>query len=238
MIAVALEIAGLDAFYGKTQVLFDVSIAVRTGGITALLGANGAGKTTLLRAISGAVRRRGMIRFRGRDTMGLSTDAIARLGVAHVPGNRGTFLEFSVEDNLRLGAYVCREHSKISQDIEKMYALFPKLAMRRAQQAGMLSGGEQQMLAIARALMSRPALMILDEPSFGLAPLIVKEVYALLTRINREERLSLLVVEQNAQIALAVSDHAYLLENGVLAASGSSDAMRSNDILQRSYLGA
>jgi branched-chain amino acid transport system ATP-binding protein len=234
----ALEIRGLDAFYGDTQVLFDVSIDVGAGGITALLGANGAGKTTTLRAVSGAVRRNGAVVFQGRDTKSLKPDAIAKLGIAHVPSNRGTFLEFSVEENLQLGAYTQKDRRSVRKDMERMYALFPRLAARRRQQAGMLSGGEQQMLAIGRALMLRPALMILDEPSFGLAPLIVKEVYEMLARLNKEEQLSILVVEQNAHIALKLADHAYLLETGRVVASGSSSAMRDNEILKRSYLGA
>lgn len=234
----ALEIRGLNAFYGDTQVLFDVSIDVGAGGITALLGANGAGKTTTLRAVSGAVRRNGAVVFQGRDTRSLKPDAIAKLGIAHVPGNRGTFMEFSVEENLQLGAYTRKDRKSVRKDMERMYALFPRLAARRRQQAGMLSGGEQQMLAIGRALMLRPALMVLDEPSFGLAPLIVKEVYEMLSRLNKEEQLSILVVEQNAHIALKLADHAYLLETGRVVASGSSSAMRDNEILKRSYLGA
>ncbi|MCA7119604.1 MAG: ABC transporter ATP-binding protein [Acidibrevibacterium sp.] len=231
-----LEVTALHAFYGETEVLHGIDFAVVSGGVTALLGANGAGKTTTLRAISGMVRVGGDIIFDGEAIGGRATEAIARRGVGHVPDGRGTFLELTVEENLRLGA-ISRRDRAVGGDIERMFGYFPKLRERLRQQAGTLSGGEQQMLAIARALLLRPKLLLLDEPSFGLAPLIVAEMFAILGRINREERMSMLIVEQNANLALALADHAYLLETGRIMLSGSAAEMRENAAIRHSYLG-
>ncbi len=231
-----LEVAALCAGYGETEVLHGIDFAVAAGGVTALLGANGAGKTTTLRAICGMVRARGDIVFDGEAIAGCATEAVARRGIGHVPDGRGTFLELSVEENLRLGA-ISRRDRAVGGDIERMFGYFPKLRERTRQQAGTLSGGEQQMLAIARALLLRPKLLLLDEPSFGLAPLIVAEMFAILARINKEERMSMLIVEQNANLALALADHAYLLETGRIMMSGEAAEMRENAAIRRSYLG-
>ena len=231
-----LEVAALCAGYGETEVLHGIDFAVAAGGVTALLGANGAGKTTTLRAICGMVRARGDIVFDGEAIAGRATEAVARRGIGHVPDGRGTFLELSVEENLRLGA-ISRRDRAVGGDIERMFGYFPKLRERTRQQAGTLSGGEQQMLAIARALLLRPKLLLLDEPSFGLAPLIVAEMFAILARINKEERMSMLIVEQNATLALALADHAYLLETGRIMMSGGAAEMRENAAIRRSYLG-
>ena len=232
-----LEVRGLEAFYGPTQALFGIDFDLDEGGVTALLGANGAGKTTTLRALCQAVRTNGEIRFDGRAIVGHATEDVVRLGVAHVPDGRGTFAALSVEDNLRLGAYTRRDKVGAGADIEKLYARFPRLKERRLQQAGTLSGGEQQMLAISRALMLRPRLLLLDEPSFGLAPLIVAEIFEILREINREDRVSMLLVEQNASLALDLAGHAYLLETGRVALSGPSDEIRRDEAVRKAYLG-
>ncbi len=232
-----LEARGLAAFYGPIQALFGLDFVVEDGGVTALLGANGAGKTTTLRALSGLIRREGDIRLRGKPIGALSTEAIARLGVAHVPDGRGTFTDLTVEENLRLGAYARSDKSGVRKDFERMFAYFPRLAQRRRQQAGTLSGGEQQMLAISRALLMRPSLLMLDEPSFGLAPLVVAEIFRILAAINREEGVSMLIVEQNASLALNLADHAVLIETGRAAMVGSSQALRADDAVRRAYLG-
>ena len=232
-----LEARGLAAFYGPIQALFGLDFVVEDGGVTALLGANGAGKTTTLRALSGLIRREGDIRLRGKPIGALSTEAIARLGVAHVPDGRGTFTDLTVEENLRLGAYSRSDKSGVRKDFERVFAYFPRLAQRRCQQAGTLSGGEQQMLAISRALLMRPSLLMLDEPSFGLAPLVVAEIFRILAAINREEGVSMLIVEQNASLALNLADHAVLIETGRAAMVGSSQALRADDAVRRAYLG-
>ena len=232
-----LEVRGLTAAYGPTQVLFDVDFSLAQGQITAILGANGAGKTTTLRAICQAVRTGGSVLFDGRQLVGRSTEAVVRMGVAQVPDGRGTFTALSVEDNLRLGAYVRKDRAEIALDIEKAYERFPRLKERRHQQAGTLSGGEQQMLAISRALMLRPRLLLLDEPSFGLAPLIVAEIFRIMRRINEEEKVSMLLVEQNASLALDLASHAYLLETGRIAISGPSARIRDDETVRRVYLG-
>ena len=197
-----LEVNKLCASYGATQVLYDVDFALEAGHITAILGANGAGKTTTLRALCQVVRTSGSIQFDGQQLVGKSTEAVVRMGVAHVPDGRGTFTGLSVEENLRLGAYVRGNKAEMLQDMERMFTRFPILKQRRHQQAGTLSGGEQQMLAISRALMLRPKLLLLDEPSFGLAPLIVAEIFRIMRTINKEDRVSMLLVEQNASLAL------------------------------------
>jgi branched-chain amino acid transport system ATP-binding protein len=233
--APVLELRAVKAFYGQSEVLHGIDIAVEESGVTVLLGANGAGKTTTLRAICGMVRREGEIRFAGRPLQQRTTEQIAGLGVAHVPEGRGTFVGLTVEENLRLGAYArtARPHDSL----QRMYGYFPILADRRRQQAGTLSGGEQQMLAIARALMMSPRLLVLDEPSFGLAPRIVESILAIVEQINRSEGVSVLLVEQNASLALELADHAYLIEAGYVVASGTAKALADNPQIRRSYLG-
>ena len=229
-----LELRTVKAFYGQSEVVHGIDLAVEEGGMTVLLGANGAGKTTTLRAICGMVRREGEIIFAGEKLDRRTTEAIASLGVAHVPEGRGTFIGLTVEENLRLGGYTRRRQLETMQ---RMYGYFPILATRRRQQAGTLSGGEQQMLAIARALMMAPRLLLLDEPSFGLAPRIVEDIFAIVERIRRDERVSVLLVEQNASLALELADQAYLIETGLVVASGSAKALAENPQVRRSYLG-
>ena len=232
-----LELRNLDAAYGPTQILEAVDLVVEEHGITTLLGANGAGKTTTLRAICNMmVRASGEIRFAGERIDGRATEDIVRLGVAHVPDGRGTFLDLTVEENLRIGAYTRRDKG-IAADFDRLYGYFPRLKERRRQQAGTLSGGEQQMLAISRALMLRPKLLLLDEPSFGLAPLIVQEIFRILRTINRNEGVSMLLVEQNANIALELADHAYLIETGCIVMGGPAAIIACDDAVRRAYLG-
>ena len=232
-----LEVADLFAGYGAENVLRGVNFSVEQGGITAILGANGAGKTTLLRAVSGLLRRRGSIRFDGKPIEKIATEDIARLGVAHVPDGRGTFLELTTEENLRVGAYTRRDRRELAQDLERMFTYFPRLKERRSQQAGTLSGGEQQMLAVSRALMLRPRLLLLDEPSFGLAPLVVQDIFRIMRGINTDEGVSVLLVEQNAALALELADRAYVLETGQVVISGSAAEVGSNESVRRAYLG-
>ncbi len=232
-----LEVARLCAFYGQSQALHGLDFALREGGVVTLLGANGAGKTTTLRALCGMVRMTGEIRFDGKPINGRATEDIVRLGIAHVPEARGTFVRMTVEENLRLGAMTRRDHAAIAADIEEVYSLFPRLKERRRQQAGTLSGGEQQMLAIGRGLMLRPRLMLLDEPSFGLAPLIVAELFAILRRLNQERRVALLIVEQNAALALDLAEEAYLLETGRIVMAGPANEIAADEAVRRSYLG-
>jgi len=232
-----LEVRGLTAQYGPTKVLHGIDFAVGAGGITAVLGANGAGKTTLLRAVCNMIRSGGEVRLAGERIDGLATEAIVRRGVGHVPDGRGTFMNLTVEENLRLGAHTRRDRAAIGPDCERMYDHFPRLRERRRQQAGTLSGGEQQMLAVSRALMLRPRLLLLDEPSFGLAPLIVQQLFEILKAINQTERIGMLLVEQNAAMALLLADQAYLLETGRVVMSGSAEAIRSDEQVRRSYLG-
>jgi branched-chain amino acid transport system ATP-binding protein len=232
-----LETRSLCAFYGVNQVLFDLDLAVADGGVTTLLGANGAGKTTTLRALTGMVRTHGDIRFRGEAVAGRAIEDIARLGIAHVPQGRGTFVNQTVAENLAIGAMSRRDRAAIAADTERVYGFFPRLAERRRQQAGTLSGGEQQMLAVARALMMRPQLMLLDEPSFGLAPLIVRELFDILQRLNRDEAVSMLLVEQNAALALDLADRACLIETGRMVTEGDAGALCSDADIRRAYLG-
>jgi branched-chain amino acid transport system ATP-binding protein len=232
-----LEVNKLCASYGATQVLYDVDFSLEAGHITAILGANGAGKTTTLRALCQIVKTSGSIQFDGQQLVGKSTEAVVRMGVAHVPDGRGTFTGLSVEENLRLGAYVRGNKAEMAQDMERMFTRFPILKERRHQQAGTLSGGEQQMLAISRALMLRPKLLLLDEPSFGLAPLIVAEIFRIMRSINKEDGVSMLLVEQNASLALDLADHAYLLETGRVALSGPSATIKNDESVRRAYLG-
>lgn len=235
--AAILEAKDLHAFYGPTHVLHGVNFSVEPGGITTLLGANGAGKTTTLRALSGMVGTRGEVFFDGESIGGKHTEAIVRHGIAHVPEGRGTFSGLTVEENLRLGAFTQKDKARIHQDFERVYNYFPRLKERSKQQAGTLSGGEQQMLAVSRALMMRPRLLLLDEPSFGLAPLVVEDIFSILRTINREDKVSMLLVEQNASQALAVADHAYLLETGRVVLSGTTEVIKNDDSVRRSYLG-
>lgn len=232
-----LEVRTLEAFYGATRALKGIDFAVADGGITTLLGANGAGKTTSLRAVSALVKTRGEIWFDGQRIDALSTEKIARLGVAHVPDGRGTLGNLTVEENLRVGAYLRRDRAQSAADFERVYGYFPRLRERCMQQAGTLSGGEQQMLAIGRALMLKPRLLMLDEPSFGLAPIIIQEIFDIMRVINRQERVSILLVEQNVALALDLADHAYLLETGSTVMSGTSEDLRNDEQVRRSYLG-
>jgi len=232
-----LEVSGLNASYGPTQVLHGIDFSLEAGHITAILGANGAGKTTTLRALCQIVRTSGSIVFDGQQLVGKATESIVRMGVAHVPDGRGTFTALSTEENLRLGAYVRADKAELALDMEKAFTRFPILKQRRHQQAGTLSGGEQQMLAISRALMLRPKLLLLDEPSFGLAPLIVAEIFRIMRTINQEDRVSMLLVEQNASLALDLADHAYLLETGRVALSGPSETIKNDESVRKAYLG-
>ena len=232
-----LEVKGLKASYGPTQVLFDIDFSLAQGQITTILGANGAGKTTTLRAVCQAVRTSGSVLFDGQQLVGKSTESVVRMGVAQVPDGRGTFTALTVEENLRLGAYVRKDKAEVAVDLEKAYARFPRLKERRNQQAGTLSGGEQQMLAISRALMLRPRLLLLDEPSFGLAPLIVAEIFRILRQINEQEKVSMLLVEQNANLALGLAHQAYLLETGRIVISGPSETIRNDETIRKVYLG-
>jgi branched-chain amino acid transport system ATP-binding protein len=232
-----LEAEGLEAQYRWTKVLHGIGFAVEAGGITTILGANGAGKTTSLRAVCGMVKTSGEIRFDGRRIDGRATEDIVRLGIAHVPEGRGTFVNLTVDENLRLGAYGRRARGGLADDFERVYQYFPVLRQRRGQLAGTLSGGEQQMLAVARALMLRPRLLLLDEPSLGLAPLVVREIFRIVRAINRDEGVSVLLVEQNAAIALALADHAYLLETGRVVMSGAASELQRDESIRRSYLG-
>jgi len=232
-----LEVEGLDAYYAETQALHGVSFALDAGGITTLLGANGAGKTTTLRAICGMVPTDGTVRFDGKPIAGRPTEEIVRLGVGHVPEGRGTFTTLTVEENLRVAAYTRRDNAAARRDLDMVLEYFPILKARLDQQAGTLSGGEQQMLAISRALMLGPRLMLLDEPSFGLAPLVVQEIFHIMRRINAEAKVSMLLVEQNAALALDLADHAYVLETGRIVMSGASSMVKSDEAIRKSYLG-
>ncbi|KFJ12321.1 ABC transporter family protein [Delftia acidovorans] len=236
-----LEIRGLHAAYGSVRVLDGIDMDLAEGRVTALLGANGAGKTTTLRAICRhLVDTRGEVRLAGERIDRHSTERIARQGVGHVPDGRGTFAQLSAEDNLRLGAQARptrAARADVGSDMERMFGYFPRLRERRTQQAGTLSGGEQQMLAIARALMGRPRLLLLDEPSFGLAPLVVRDIFGILRRINAEQGTTILLVEQNARLALELAHSAYLLETGRIVLHGPSEAMRRNDAVRQAYLG-
>ncbi|HEU0060421.1 MAG TPA: ABC transporter ATP-binding protein [Hyphomicrobiaceae bacterium] len=235
--AALLEAHGLKAFYGQTQALHDVSFSLQPGGITTLLGANGAGKTTTLRCICGMVRTEGSIKLDGQPIAGKATEDIIRLGVGHVPEGRGTFTNLSVGENLRVAAYTRKDKVAAERDLGMVFEYFPILKARVHQQAGTLSGGEQQMLAISRALMLSPRLMLLDEPSFGLAPLIVQEIFRIMRRINSEAKVSMLLVEQNAALALELADHAYVLETGRVVMSGKAADVKNNEAIRKSYLG-
>jgi branched-chain amino acid transport system ATP-binding protein len=236
MSAMLLDVHNLHASYGRVDVLFGVDFSVQAGGITTILGANGAGKTTTLRAISALIPRRGQIAYRGTRIDGERTEAIARRKIAHVPDGRGTLARLSVEENLSVGGYTLRT-SQLQESFERVFHYFPRLKERRRQQAGTLSGGEQQMLAIGRALMLQPELLLMDEPSFGLAPIVVEEMFGIMRAINREQKVSILLVEQNAQQALALADHAFVLETGRVVLSGPAATVAQDEAVRRSYLG-
>ncbi len=237
MSRILLSARKLCASYGATRVLHGLDFDIVEGGVTAFLGANGAGKTSTLRALSGMIATTGEITFAGQSVLGKSTEDVARLGIAHVPEGRGTFSRMTIEENLHLGAMSRRDRAGIAADIERIYGYFPRLRERARQQAGTMSGGEQQMLAIGRALMMRPKLMLLDEPSFGLAPLIVDEVYAILRKLKEDEGVSMLLVEQNAAAALALADQAYLIETGEIVMSGPAQDIGRDENMRRAYLG-
>jgi branched-chain amino acid transport system ATP-binding protein len=232
-----LDVRGLTAQYGWSRVLHGIDFSVEAGGITTILGANGAGKTTTLRAVCGMVKTSGDMTFDARSIAGKATEDLVRLGIAHVPEGRGTFVNLTVEENLRLGAYGRVSRNGIAEDFESVYGYFPVLAARKRQLAGTLSGGEQQMLAVARALMLRPRLLLLDEPSLGLAPLVVREIFRIVRTINRDRGVSVLLVEQNAAMALALADHAYLMETGRMVQSGPAAQLKQDDAIRRAYLG-
>lgn len=232
-----IEVEHLNAFYGSTQVLFDISFGMEEGTITAILGANGAGKTTTLRAICQTVSTNGEIYFRGTRIDGRETEDVVRRGIAHVPEGRGTFAALTTEENLRLGAYSRGNKLETNRDLDLAYTRFPRLKERRHQQAGTLSGGEQQMLAISRALMLRPGVLLLDEPSFGLAPLVIEEIFDMMRQVRGENNTSILLVEQNANLALELSDHAYVLETGRIIMAGTSDEIGRDESIRHSYLG-
>lgn len=233
-----LDVTNLTAGYGAGNVLHDIELSVGEGEIVVVLGANGAGKTTTISAISGMIGRSGTVNFEGKSIVKASPDAIVRAGIAQVPQGRGTFAELSVEDNLLAGAYTRRDGAgKVREDIDHFYSVFPRLQERRTQRAGSLSGGEQQMLAISRALMSRPKLLLCDEPSQGLAPLITKEMFGVIERLNEEQGIAVLLVEQNANLAMHMADRVYLLETGRIVASGDAETLSNDDTIRKAYLG-
>jgi len=236
-VSTLLELRGVEARYGPIKALHGVSLTVAEGEIVALLGANGAGKTTTLRAVSGTVRHTGEIVFEGKQIVRSKPDAVARAGIAHVPEGRGLFAELSVWENLRMGAYVRGERRTLRQEAPRVFKYFPWLERRRDQQAGTLSGGEQQMLALARALVGRPRLLMLDEPSLGLAPTVVQEIFRIVRELNADDGLTVLVVEQNANLALAAAARAYVLEVGHVAIEGESAELRRHEGVRKSYLG-
>ncbi len=231
-----LHVTNLEAGYGAVKVLHGIDLDVNDGDISVVLGANGAGKTTTLRAICGQISTSGSVVFKGAEIIKNSTPDIVRLGIAHIPQGRGTFPELSVRDNLEAGAFI-RTDADVASDIDKWFEVFPVLGSRHEQLAGSLSGGEQQMLAVARAMMSRPRLLLLDEPSLGLAPIIIEDLFERLSQINKEEGMTMLIVEQNASLALAVANHAYVLEAGNIAISGEPAELSGDEAIRRAYLG-
>ncbi len=235
--AAFLEVENLEAQYGRTRVLHGISFKVEEGSVTTILGANGAGKSTTLRAVCGMVKTAGSIRLRGTQIQGKSTENIVRMGIAHVVEGRGTFVNLTVEQNLRLGAYTRKDKAEIAEDFERVFRYFPRLKERQRQVAGTLSGGEQQMLSIARGLMLRPKLMLLDEPSFGLSPIVVEEIFGIIRQVKDEEGVSVLLVEQNASGALELADEAYLMETGNMVMSGPPELFQKDDSIRRAYLG-
>ncbi len=231
-----LELHDVSGGYGQVRVLHDIDLSVEPGHVAVVLGANGAGKTTTLRAISGLISVKGDIRFDGTSIVGKGPEVVSRLGIAHVPQGRGTFSELTVDDNMRVGA-VNRRDNDIERDLKRWYEMFPRLGERRRQEAGSMSGGEQQMLALARAMMSRPRLLLLDEPSLGLAPLVTRELFARLGDLNRDEGLSILVVEQNANLALDIGHWGYVLETGRIAVQGPATQLHDDEAVRKAYLG-
>jgi len=231
-----LELHDVSGGYGQSKVLHDIDLAVEPGHVAVVLGANGAGKTTTLRAISGVIPVEGDILFDGSSIVGKSPEAVSRLGIAHVPQGRGTFNELTVEENLRIGA-INRKDKDVKRDLQRWYEVFPRLGERRSQEAGSMSGGEQQMLALARAMMSRPRLLLLDEPSLGLAPLVTRELFDRLGEINRSEGLAILVVEQNANLALDIGHWGYVLETGRVAVQGPAEQLHDDEAVRKAYLG-
>ncbi|HXG35364.1 MAG TPA: ABC transporter ATP-binding protein [Dehalococcoidia bacterium] len=232
-----LEVEELEASYGPVKALHGISFQVEAGDIVSILGANGAGKTTTLRALCGMVETRGNIMMSGENVKNWPTEKIARRGVAHVPEGRGTFTEMTVDENLRVAAFATIRQRKLKDNLERVYSYFPALAPRRSQIAGTLSGGEQQMLAIGRALMTSPRILLLDEPSQGLAPLVTRNIFEILRSLNSEEGVTMLVVEQNAAIALDIATRAYVLEAGNIVLSGTSEDLKANESVRRAYLG-
>ncbi len=232
-----LELRSVEAFYGRTKALHGLNLEVKEGGITALLGANGAGKSTVLRAVCGMIPTRGQILFAGTSIAGRATEEIARGGIAHVPEGRAIFGSLTVEENLRLGAHVRQDRSNLPSDFESIYATFPVLFQRRRQAAGTLSGGEQQMVAVARALLLRPRLLLLDEPSLGVAPMVTAEIFRVVSELNQRSGVSVLLVEQNAHLALDLAQTAYLLETGRVVASGPARRLKEDEAIRRAYLG-
>jgi branched-chain amino acid transport system ATP-binding protein len=231
-----LEVSDLHAGYGQVRVLRGLDFTVDEGEVVVILGANGAGKTTTLRALSGMIDAQGDITLAGKRIAGLRTEQVAALGLAHVPQGRGTIIDLTVDENLRVGAYL-RKDKKLSADLERWYSVFPRLGQRRDQVAGRMSGGEQQMLAIARALISRPKIVLLDEPSLGLAPIVTQELFKVLGDLNTQDGLSMLVVEQNAGLALGIARRGYVLEAGSIVVTGTADELAHNDDVRRAYLG-
>ena len=231
-----LELAGVSGGYGSVQVLHGIDLSVEEGHVAVVLGANGAGKTTTLRAISGMIGVTGSITFAGRSIVGMAPEAVASLGIAHVPQGRGTFSELTVDDNMRIGA-ILRRDNDVEADLARWYEVFPRLGERRRQEAGSMSGGEQQMLALARAMMARPKLLLLDEPSLGLAPLVTRDLFARLGELNRQEGLTVLVVEQNANLALDVGHWGYVLETGRIAVQGPASQLHDDEAVRKAYLG-
>jgi len=232
---VLLDVQGLQAGYGPSEVLHGVNFNVQNGEVVVILGANGAGKTTTLRAVCQMIKTKGVVDFLGQNVVGKSTTSVVRMGIAHVPQGRGTFPDLSVDDNLRVGAFVRKDNFNV--DLNHWYEVFPRLKDRRAQLAGSLSGGEQQMLAVARALMGRPKLLLLDEPSLGLAPLIVQDLFRRFGELNKADGVTMLIVEQNASLALDIADRAYVLEAGEIAMTGTADQLRNDDSVRKAYLG-
>ncbi|MEZ5145235.1 MAG: ABC transporter ATP-binding protein [Acidimicrobiales bacterium] len=231
-----LEVAGLTGGYGPVQVLRGLDFGVAKGEVVVILGANGAGKTTTLRALCGMIAAKGTVVFRGSSALGRRPDQLVKVGMAHVPQGRGTITDLTVEENLRLGAFTRRD-GEIGDDMDQWYEVFPRLAERRDQAAGSMSGGEQQMLAIARALMARPELVLLDEPSLGLAPIVTQELFERLGQINRDTGTAMLVVEQNANLALDIAARGYVLEAGKIVTSGSADELKGDEAVRKAYLG-
>ena len=232
-----LDVKNLEAGYGRIKVLHGISLSVEEGTVSVLLGANGAGKTTTLRAISGLLKSKGNILLDGKEINGMRADVIVRTGVAHAAEGRGTFTDLTVEDNLRVGAFRRQDKKEIELDMERMYGLFPRLLERKNQKAGSLSGGEQQMLAVGRALMLRPRVLLLDEPSLGLAPVIINGLFATLSRVNKEFGTTMLIVEQNANLALEIANYAYVLESGKISLEGPAHEIAAHDGVRAAYLG-